>query len=112
VKLGTVKAVRNRYYVTIGKTQREIPVGEIISAADVKKAVGEEVPVIVSGRVVVAIGLPLREKLRRWILCYLPPPDFLKEIGPDLRREVIARYVDMNVIPKKVGELLTRELSL
>jgi hypothetical protein len=111
VKLGTVKAVRNRYYVTIGKTQREIPVGEIISAADVGKAVGREVPVIVSGRVVVAIGSPLREKLR-WILCYLPPPDFLKEIGPDLRREVIARYVDMNVIPKKVGELLTRELSL
>lgn len=108
VMQGTVKAVRDRYYVTIGKTQREIPVGEIVSAADVKKAVGANVPVVVSGAAVVAIGLSFDDVVkRRWILCYVPPPpDLFKKIDADLRQDLVKRYIDLGVIPTKFGEVL------
>jgi hypothetical protein len=113
VKQGRVKTVRGRYYVTIGKMQREIPVGEIVSAADVKKVVGTEVPVVVSGGAVVAIGLPFNKAIvkRRWILCYLPAPrDLFNKIDPELRRELIQRYVDLKVIPAKFGAELADQL--
>ena len=56
VKEGKVTAVRDRFYVTVGQTKKEIPVGEIIDPTQIKALVGKPVSVITSGRNVIAIA--------------------------------------------------------
>jgi hypothetical protein len=103
VKEGKVTTVRNKYFVTVGATKKEIVVGDTTPAADVKALVGAPVAVVVSGRNIVAIGEPTR---RPWILCYIPAPDLIKKIREDLRGELLSRYVDAGLIPAAAVPML------
>lgn len=107
VQQGTVSAVGDRFYLTTGKTKRPIPVGETNSAADLRKLTGQPVSVILSGRNVVAIGFPKKP----WVVCYLPVPDLIKEIGADVRQDLIKRFVDNKIIPANLGRRFTQALE-
>lgn len=96
VKLGAVSAVRGRYFVTVGAIKKEVVVGDTTPAAEVKALVGP-VAVVVSGRTIVAIGKPPR---RPWIVCYIPVPDLIKKIRPELRTDLLNKYVKAGVIPQ------------
>ena len=109
VKEGKITAARGRYYVTVGATKREIPVGDLNPEADVKAFAGLTVPVIVAGRSIIAIG-DLKWK-RPPILCYIPAPDIFKQIRPDLRAKLIDRYVDVGAIPGQLGEQLLQRFG-
>ena len=109
VKEGTVRAVGGRFYLKVGATQYEIPVGETNSAADLRGLAGQQVHALTSGRNVVAIG-PLRGG-RPPIICYIPAPGFVKEIGADMRATLINKYVAANIIPKELGNQLVKTLG-
>lgn len=104
VKEGKVSVIRDRYYVTVGQTKKEIPVGEIIDPAQVKALVGQSVAVIIVGRNIVAIARP------KWrppiIVCYIPVPDIIRGIRPDLRATVLQGLVDRKVIDRGLQQRL------
>ena len=101
VKEGKVTARRGRYFVTVGATRKEIVVGDTTPESEVRKLVGRPVAVVVSGRTIVAIGKP-----SRWIVCYIPVPDIYRKIRPELRGELLDRYVKLNLIPTKAAQAL------
>jgi hypothetical protein len=104
VKEGKVTAARDRYYVTVGQTKKEISVGEIIDSAQIKALVGKPVSVIISGRNVVAIaGVGWRPPI---IVCYIPVPDIIKGIRQDLRATVLNGLVSRKVITPALQERL------
>ena len=104
VKLGTVSAVRGRYFVKVGATKKEVVVGDTNPAAEVKALVGP-VAVVVSGRTIVAVGKPPR---RPWIICYIPVPDLIRQVRPELRTALLKQYVSKGVIPDKAISGLAR----
>ena len=104
VKDGVVSAARGKYFVKVGATKKEIVVGDTTPVAEVKALVGA-VAVVVSGRTIVAIGRPPR---RPWIVCYIPVPDLIKQIRPEVRAAVLRQFVKENVITPQ----LERELQL
>ena len=104
VKEGKVTTARDRYYVTIGATKKEIPVGEIIDPVQIKALVGKPVSVIISGRNIVAIsGAGWRPPI---IVCYLPAVDFVKGIREDLRASILKGMVDRQIITPALQERL------
>jgi hypothetical protein len=104
VKEGKVSAVRDRYYVTVGQTKREIPVGEVIDLDQIKALAGKPVSVITAGRNVVAIaGVGWKPPI---IVCYIPVPDFVKGIRQDLRATILKAMVDRQVITPALQERL------
>lgn len=104
IKEGKVTAVRDRFFVTIGKTKTAIPVGEIIDQAQIKALVGQPVSAIVINRNIVAItGLGWKPPI---IVCYIPVPDFIKGIRQDLRAAVLKGMVDRQIITPDLQERL------
>jgi len=104
VKTGKVTAVRNQYFVTVGASKKALAVGEVIDPAMVKKLVGQNVSVVVSGRNIVAIaGLGFRPPI---ITCYIPAPDVINGIRQDLRATVLKGFVDRQIITPALQERL------
>jgi hypothetical protein len=104
VKEGKVTAVRDRYFVTVGQTKKEIPVGEIIDQAQIKSLVGKPVSVIVSGRSIVAVaGAGWKPPI---VVCYVPVPDIINGIRQDLRAAVLKGMVARKVITADLQERL------
>lgn len=104
VKEGKVTVVRDKYFVTVGKTQTAIPVGEIIDPVQIKALAGKPVSVIVVNRTIVAItGLGWKPPI---IVCYVPVPDFVKGIRQELRTAVLKGMVDRQIITPALQERL------
>jgi hypothetical protein len=102
VKEGVVSAVRGRYFVKVGATKKEVVVGDTTPEAEVKGLVGP-VAVVVSGRTIVAIGRPPK---RPWIVCYIPVPDLIKRIRPEIRSAVLRQFVKEGVIKPELEQEL------
>lgn len=93
VKEGKVVTANRKFYVTIGRTRREIPTGAFVDAATLKKLVGQTVPVTIFGKSVVAIGK------RFDIICYVPADPFLfTVVQPDLQRLLQKKYTEAGII--------------
>ena len=104
VKEGKVTVVRDRYFVTIGATKKQIPVGEIIDAAAIKPLAGKVVSVVVSGRTIVAIAdAGWRPPI---ITCYIPAPDFIKGIREELRVSILKGMVERQIITPELQQQL------
>ena len=71
VKQGMVAFKNRKFYVTIGRAQKEIPTGAFVNADNLRSLVGQTVPVTISGKSIVAIGK------RPGILCYFPADPYL-----------------------------------
>lgn len=111
IKDGTVTASRDRFYVTVGPTKREIPVGEMIDAKDLRPLVGRHVAVVVSGRNILALEDPLSRRPIR-ILCYIPAPDLLNRVRPAIRAALLDAYVKQGLIEASVGRKLAAAQGL
>ena len=98
-------AVRGKYFVAIGATKKELVVGDTTPEAEVKALVGKPVAVVVSGRTIVAVGSPPRKP---WIICYIPVPDLIRKVRPELRASLLKEYVNAGVIPTKAVDVLVR----
>ena len=90
---GKVVSANRKFYVTIGRTRREIPTGPLVDDAALRKLVGKTVPVTLVGKSVVAIG-------RRFdIICYVPADPFLfKLIQPELQQLLQKKYTEAGII--------------
>ena len=113
-KKGKVSRLRGRYYLTVGRRRVEIPIGPVISTDQVRKLVGKQVHVAFSGRrksEIVAIGtwptpeIPSRIRCY-WILCYIPAPDMISRIRPDIRNTLIGKMVRQKVITQKLARMI------
>jgi hypothetical protein len=92
-KEGKVTTANKRYYVTIGRTRKEIPIGEAIAAGDIRKLVGKTVPVLVAGSSIVRIGKG------PGIICYIPAPNLASQIRPDVRQFLTQKYRQLGLLP-------------
>lgn len=110
LKAAKVAAARDKFVVKIGATQKPIPVGEINSAADIKKLVGKDVVVAVSGSTIVGIGGKFPGCY--WIICYIPVPDLFKRIGPEIRQVLVQKYVDQKVITPEFGKQIQQQMGM
>lgn len=103
VKEGKVSVEDGKYVVTVGATSKAIVVGDTTPEADVKAMVGKPIAVVMSGRIIVALGgLPKKP----WVVCYVPVPDLMKGIREDLRGALLDRYVAAGVIPVQAVPVL------
>ena len=102
---GKVTLAKGKYYLTIGGKKLEIPVGTTVSSQDARSMVGKEVYATVSGRNIVAIA-----HIPDWILCYIPVPEFLKKVRPDVQRKVIDKMASEKIITPRLKEELIRGL--
>ena len=104
VKEGKLTVTRDRFFVTVGQTKKEIRVGEVVDPAQIKALAGKPVSVIQSGRNVVAIaGAGWRPPI---IVCYVPAPDVLNGIRGDVRATVINGLAKQKVITPALQERL------
>ncbi len=108
-KPARVTLARNRFVLTVGKTKKELAVGELNDAPALRRLAGkDDLVAAVSGRTIVAIGR--RVPGRFWILCYVPVPDLYREILPEIRRALVKKYVDAEVIDRGFAEELNAGL--
>lgn len=114
-KKGRVSASRGKYFLTIGRRRIELPGCPGGPIKEFRKLVGKEVHAAVSGSSIAAIGvLPKIIRRRRipcyWILCYLPAPDILMKIRPEIRKKLISEMVRERVISTQLARELRRGL--
>jgi hypothetical protein len=110
VKKGKVSKLRGKYFFTVGRKKMEIPIGPIISKADVNQLVGKEVYAAFSNRKkseIVAIGTwptPERPAIRPfWILCYLPAPDMIRRVDVQVRETLLKNMLSQRIITPKLA---------
>jgi hypothetical protein len=94
VKEGKVVSIRGKFYVAIGRTRKQIP-AEFADAATLKKLAGRPVSVTIFGKSIVAVGLP-RGPI---ITCYIPAPDVIKIVQPDLQKFLQKKFTDSGILP-------------
>ena len=94
VKEGKVGFAGGKFYVTVEGSRKEIK-PEVADAAVLKKMVGQRVPITVFGKSIVAVG----KRPGPGILCYVPAPDVIKLIQPDLQKLLEKKYIDAGILP-------------
>ena len=92
---GKVVFADRKFYVTIGRSRREIPTGIFVKAEDLKKLTGQTVSITTVGRSIVAIG----KRPGGGILCYIPAPDLAERIRPEIQRALQTIYTKAGIIP-------------
>ncbi len=110
VKEGKVTAVRDKFVLSLAGAKKQLITGELIDVTELKKLVGQTVPVVVSGRTIVAIGYP--QKPWCYILCYYPGPDIWRRIRPELRANLVKQYAKAGVISSKMEQVLLTPIQM
>lgn len=106
-KAGKIIASRGKYFVQVGATKKELPVGTLISEAQAKTLAGKNVGVYVSGKSIVAIAPWDKQRFKKpWIICYLPAPDLFKRINERLRDIVRETYLQEGILSQEVAAKL------
>lgn len=108
-KKGKLSKARGTYVVTVDRKKVQIPVGEIVEKADLDKMVGKDVQVAISGGkkpAIVGIGLwpPAGPAPCYWIICYIPVPDIITQIGPSIREGLIRTMVNEKIITEELAK--------
>jgi hypothetical protein len=93
VKQGVVAFKNRKFYVTIGRAQKEMPTGAFVNADDLRKLVGQTVPVTISGKSIAAIGK------RPGILCYVPvDPWLFGVVEQSLQQLLLKKYTQAGIL--------------
>ena len=104
-KPAKVTIEREKFMLSVGVTKKPILIGEINDAASVRKLAGKkDVEVALSGKTIVAIGR--RFPPCYWIICYIPVPDIFRRILPEIRQDLLQKYVNEEIIDRKFAEEL------
>jgi hypothetical protein len=92
-KEGKVSFKNRKFYVTVGRAQKVVPTGALVSATDLRKLVGQTVPITTVGKSIVAIGkFP-------GVLCYVPADPFLHDlVQPALQRLLQDKFVQAGIL--------------
>jgi hypothetical protein len=95
-----VSQARGKFFLTIGGKKAEIPG---VSNAQMRSAVGKPVNTVLYKNAVVAI---------QWrpgpgILCYVPVPDILNKVAPEVQAALLKTFVAQGIITAAQG----REIS-
>ena len=93
VKQGKVSSSRGKFYVTIDRSRMEIPMA-LADAEGLKKLAGSTVPVTLFGKSIVAVG----RRPGPIIVCYVPAPDVIKQIQPDVQKFLLKKYMDAGIL--------------
>jgi hypothetical protein len=105
-KPAKVSLEQGAYMVTVGRSKKPLLAGEVNDAPALRKLVGkEDVVAVLSGRTIAAIGR--RVAPCYWIVCYIPAPDLFERIRPEIRKQLVTKYVNEGII----GKQLAREIQ-
>jgi len=104
-KPGKVSLENGKYMVAVGRSKKQLVAGEINDPASLRKLAGKEgVEVALSGKTIVAVGR--RVAPCYWIICYIPAPDIFQKILPEIRQQLLKKYLDEKIIDRKFAEQL------
>jgi hypothetical protein len=108
-KFGKVLRRGTKYFVAVGRREVEIPVGFVVSKADIDKFIGKPVIVVFSKlkpSEIVAIGYYSLIKstivFKKWILCYIPVPDLIRRFNQEIRKTVLNKLVNEKIISRQL----------
>ena len=112
-KKGKLLKKSGQYYVSVAGKRTAIPPNGIVFEKDIAALVNKDVYVAFSMKSptrIVAIGTwPTPEKPRfgkRWIICYIPAPDILKGIQPQVQELLLRKMVDERVITERLRKTI------
>jgi len=91
-----VSQARGKYFLTVGGKKLELTG---VSKAQIRSAVGKPINPILYKKAVVAI----QWKPGPGILCYVPVPDLLNKIAPEIQEALLKTYVDKGIITAQQG---------
>jgi hypothetical protein len=94
VKEGKVVSARGKFYVAIGRSRKEIPTA-LADAGALKKLAGQTVSVTLFGNSLVAVG----KRPGPIIVCYIPAPDVIKIVQPDLQAFLQKKFTAAGILP-------------
>jgi hypothetical protein len=108
-KAGKIVVNKGKYFLALGVTRKEIPT-TLAGESELAKMAGKPVVAITSGRTIVAI---LWEGTKKpWkpqcFTCYVPAPDFHKQVDPELRKMVIDKFLAAGVLTGRQAETLSQ----
>jgi hypothetical protein len=107
-----------KFFLKVGRKRIELTPGLLASRGELKALAGSDVAVVFSrrkAREIVAIGTwptPERPRVRRpkWIICYLPAPDFMRRTDPYMRKELLWAFEREGVIDREVADLVRSKM--
>lgn len=112
IKVGKISKQHDKYSLMIEKKKIEIPMGTIISPEDINHLVDKDVAVVYSKTEpdeIFAIGLYEHVKnitnFKKWIICYIPNPEFKNRIDPEIRQLLLKKMFEKNIITSQVKEM-------
>ena len=105
VKEGRVSKLRDRYFVTVGKTKLEIPATKTVPQKEIAQWVGQSVPVLVAGSHIIAVGRVQGPRCYL-ILCYVPAPNLITIIQEAMRNAAVNELVKAGKIQEALGETI------
>ena len=118
VEWGKVVRLRGRYYFRSKDRRAIIPTGEFVNTGELNRLVGKDVVAAVSTKYdssIVAIGTwPTPEKPRirpYWILCYIPVPDFIRVIRPEIRNILVDKMVTNRIFSKEGADRIKMNMK-
>jgi hypothetical protein len=108
-KAGKIVVKNGKYFLALGTTRKEIPT-TLATESELAKMAGKPVVAITSGRSIVAIVAEGARKPWRpqCFTCYVPAPDFRKQVDPELRKMVIDKFLAAGVLTGRQAETLSQ----
>jgi mannosyltransferase OCH1-like enzyme len=94
--IAKVSQARGKYFLTVSGKKVELTG---VSKAQIRSAVGKPVDPILYKKAVVAI----QWKPGPGILCYVPGPDILNKVAPEIQRTLLKAFVDKGIITAEQG---------
>ena len=91
-----VSQARGKYFLTVRGKKVELTG---VSKAQIRSAVGKPVDPILYKKAVVAI----QWKPGPGILCYVPVPDVLNKVAPEIQKALLKTFVDKGIITAEQG---------
>jgi mannosyltransferase OCH1-like enzyme len=103
LKPAVVSLDQGTYMVSVGRLKKPILAGEMNEAAGLRKLVGkEDVVAVLSGKTIAAIGRRIAPCY--WIVCYIPAPEIFQQIRPEIRKQLVTKYVNEGIIDKQLAK--------
>ena len=110
---GSLRKIGSKYYLRVGGHKRVVPVGCLISEADIKPLVGKAVTVAYSKKqpsVIVALGpwpgWNRRKPTFKCVLCYFAPDRVIHQVEDRVRVAVINELMKNKILSKQLGKVL------
>jgi hypothetical protein len=108
---GVLEKRGSGFFLKVGRTRQEIPVGQFLDPADLNKLAGKEVLVGYSGSsiVVIVAKWPVTRPPRfPCVMCYYPAPNLLRRIRPEMKEVLLRRFVKDRIISPQLADQLRR----